>query len=39
MEGTLRTLMAADIDLKEMVVDSPDLEDVFLYLTGRTLRD
>lgn len=39
VERTLRTLMAADIDLKEMVVDSPDLEDVFLYLTGRTLRD
>lgn len=39
VEETLRKLMAANIELKEMVVDSPDLEDVFLYLTGRKLRD
>ncbi len=39
VDETLRTLMTADIDLKEMVVDSPDLEDVFLHLTGRKLRD
>ena len=39
VEETLTTLMAANIELKEMVVDSPDLEDVFLYLAGRKLRD
>ncbi len=39
IEETLRMLMAADIELKEMVVDSPDLEDVFLYLTGKKLRE
>jgi ABC-2 type transport system ATP-binding protein len=39
IEKTLKTLMAAGIDLTEMVVDSPDLEDVFLHLTGKKLRD
>jgi len=39
VEETLRKLMAENIELKEMVVDSPDLEDVFIYLTGRKLRD
>jgi len=39
VEETLESLMAANIDLKEMIVDSPNLEDVFLYLTGRKLRD
>jgi ABC-2 type transport system ATP-binding protein len=39
IEETLKMLMAADIELKEMVVDSPDLEDVFLYLTGKKLRE
>jgi len=39
VKQTLTTLLAADIDLTEMVIDSPDLEDVFLHLTGRKLRD
>ena len=39
IEETLRMLMAAGIGLREMVVDSPDLEDVFLYLTGKKLRE
>lgn len=39
IEETLRMLMAAGIRLREMVVDSPDLEDVFLYLTGKKLRE
>lgn len=39
VEQTLKSLLAASVDLKEMIVDSPDLEDVFLYLTGRKLRE
>ena len=39
IEETLRTLMNNNINLQDMAVDSPDLEDVFLYLTGRRLRD
>ncbi len=39
IEETLRMLMAAGVSLREMVVDSPDLEDVFLYLTGKKLRE
>ncbi|GBC63300.1 ABC transporter ATP-binding protein [Desulfonema ishimotonii] len=35
----LRELMANGVDLNDIVVHSPDLEDVFLKLTGRRLRD
>ena len=39
VDDTLRTLLDGGIGLNDIVVDSPDLEDVFLYLTGRSLRD
>jgi ABC-2 type transport system ATP-binding protein len=35
----LNTLLNLDIDLTELAVHSPNLEDVFLSLTGRKLRD
>jgi len=35
----IEELLAMQIDLTGMSVHSPDLEDVFLNLTGRTLRD
>ena len=35
----LETLLGLKIDLSEMTVHSPDLEDVFLNLTGRKLRE
>ncbi len=35
----IEKLLAMDIDLAEMTVHSPNLEDVFLTLTGRKLRD
>jgi len=35
----LETLLALKIDLSEMTVHSPDLEDVFIHLTGRKLRE
>ncbi len=35
----LKTLMAAGVDLGDMTVRSPNLEDVFLRLTGRQLRE
>jgi len=35
----LEKLMALNISLSEMIVRSPNLEDVFLTLTGRQLRD
>jgi len=35
----LERLPAMNIDITEMVVHSPNLEDVFLHLTGRTLRE
>jgi ABC-2 type transport system ATP-binding protein len=35
---TINQLIAAHIDLTEMTVKSPNLEDVFLNLTGRRLR-
>ena len=34
----LKALMDADVDLHDMKVRSPNLEDVFLRLTGRQLR-
>jgi ABC-2 type transport system ATP-binding protein len=38
VEGSLRALLAADIDLTGMTVRAPNLEDLFLDLTGRELR-
>jgi ABC-2 type transport system ATP-binding protein len=35
----IEKLLAMKIDLAGMAVHSPNLEDVFLNLTGRTLRD
>jgi ABC-2 type transport system ATP-binding protein len=35
----LNTLLNLDIDLTEMAVHTPNLEDVFLCLTGKGLRD
>lgn len=35
----LTKLLSLDVDLTEMVVHSPNLEDVFLCLTGKGLRD
>ena len=35
----LTKLLNLDIDLTEMTIHSPNLEDVFLYLTGKGLRD
>lgn len=35
----LETLLGLKIDLSEMTVHSPDLEDVFIHLTGRKLRE
>ena len=39
VDGGLRQLMALGIDLSEMTVESPNLEHVFLNLTGRQLRE
>jgi hypothetical protein len=39
IDDCLRALMAHQVDLSEMVVQSPNLEHVFLNLTGRQLRD
>lgn len=35
----LDNLLDLDVDLSEMVVKTPNLEDVFIHLTGRQLRD
>lgn len=35
----LEVLLGLKIDLSEMTVHSPDLEDVFIHLTGRKLRE
>lgn len=35
----LKTLMALEVDLNDVLIHSPNLEDVFLKLTGRKLRD
>lgn len=35
----LNTLMQQDIDLRGVTIHSPDLEDVFLHLTGKKLRE
>ncbi len=39
IDDGLRELMAHQVDLSEMVVQSPNLEQVFLNLTGRQLRE
>ena len=39
VEDTIGQLMAGGVSLKEMAVHSPNLEDVFLHLTGKKLRD
>ena len=39
IDDCLRQLMALKIDLSEMTVQSPNLEHVFLNLTGRQLRE
>jgi ABC-2 type transport system ATP-binding protein len=38
VEASLRALLSADIDLAGMTVRTPNLEDLFLHLTGRELR-
>ncbi len=39
INDTLSQLMSLDVDLTEMTVHSSNLEDVFLHLTGRQLRE
>ncbi len=39
VNACLQTLLTQDVDLTGMMIRSPNLEDVFLYLTGRQLRD
>lgn len=39
VQETLQQLMARNIDLTGMTIRSPNLEDVFLNLTGRKLRE
>jgi ABC-2 type transport system ATP-binding protein len=39
VDTTLRELLSCGINLSEMAVHSANLEDVFLHLTGKTLRD
>ena len=39
VETTLRTLMDAQVSLKNLRIRPPNLEDLFLELTGRRLRD
>ncbi len=38
LDGTLRKLMAAHIPLKDLRIRPPNLEDLFLELTGKELR-
>ena len=38
VESTLRALMAADVPLKNLRIRPPNLEDLFLDLTGKELR-
>jgi len=35
----LRVVVAAGVDVTSVEVDEPDLEAVFLHLTGKALRD
>lgn len=39
IERTIHKLVANNIDFKKITIHSPNLEDVFLHLTGRKLRD
>ena len=39
VDSVLTRLLGAGVDLSEMSVQSPNLEDVFLILTGKQLRD
>ncbi len=39
LNGCLKNLMAEGVDLNQVLIHSPTLEDVFLKLTGRKLRD
>ncbi len=39
LHEAMNTLLDLDVDLSEMSIHSPNLEDVFLALTGRKLRD
>ncbi|MFZ0612328.1 MAG: ABC transporter ATP-binding protein [Desulfobacterales bacterium] len=39
LNACVAELVARNVDLKDMTVRSPNLEDVFLTLTGRQLRD
>ena len=39
INGCLNQLLALEVDLTEMTIRSPNLEDVFLELTGRQLRE
>ena len=38
LEGTLRTLLAANVPLSHLRIRPPNLEDLFLELTGKELR-
>ncbi|MGC8517258.1 MAG: ABC transporter ATP-binding protein [Steroidobacteraceae bacterium] len=38
LDATLRTLLAADVPLRNLRIRAPNLEDLFLELTGRELR-
>ncbi|MDA8348920.1 MAG: ABC transporter ATP-binding protein [Pseudomonadota bacterium] len=38
LDATLRTLLAADVPLRNLRIRPPNLEDLFLELTGRELR-
>jgi ABC-type multidrug transport system ATPase subunit len=39
LDASLKALLANDIDLSQLQVHTPTLEDVFLELTGRSLRE
>ena len=39
INGCLRALMTLEVDMNDILIHSPNLEDVFLKLTGRKLRD
>jgi hypothetical protein len=39
VDTILKRLLELDVDLQDMVVRSANLEDVFLILTGRKLRE
>ncbi|AOY60272.1 ABC transporter, ATP-binding protein, related to Nod factor export [Desulfococcus multivorans] len=39
INACLKTLMDRSVDLNDVIIHSPNLEDVFLKLTGRKLRD